>query len=58
MRRTAYQQRPPRYAYSLTDKGKALEPVLLEIMAWGHRHLGGGRYDPKSRKSWKPAAGR
>lgn len=58
VRRTAYQQNPVRYTYSLTDKGKALEPVLLAVMAWGHRHLGGGRYDPKSRKSWKPAAAR
>ncbi|MBS0246687.1 MAG: helix-turn-helix transcriptional regulator [Proteobacteria bacterium] len=58
VRRAAYQQNPVRYAYSLTDKGKALEPVLLAVMAWGHRHLGGGRYDPKSRKSRKPVAAR
>jgi len=57
VRRLAYQERPIRYAYHLTDKGKALEPVLLQIMAWGHQHLGGGRYDPKTRKSYKPATG-
>ncbi len=57
VRRLAYQERPIRYAYHLTDKGKALEPVLLQIMAWGHQHLGGGRYDPKTRKSYKPASG-
>ena len=57
VRRDAYQQRPVRYAYRLTDEGESLEPVLLQIMAWGHRHLGGGRYDPKSGKSWKPAKG-
>lgn len=56
VRRAAYQQKPVRYAYHLTDKGKSLEPVLLQIMAWGHQHLGGGRYDPKSRTSTKPAA--
>jgi DNA-binding HxlR family transcriptional regulator len=53
VRRSAYQQRPVRYAYYLTDEGRSLEPVLLQIMAWGHKHLGGGRYDPKSGKSWK-----
>lgn len=58
VRRTAYQQNPVRYAYHLTDKGKSLEPVLLQIMAWGHQHLGGGRYDPATGKSWKAPAER
>jgi DNA-binding HxlR family transcriptional regulator len=53
--RRAYQQRPVRYAYHLTDEGKALEPVLLQMMAWGHKRLGGGRYDPATGKSWKGA---
>lgn len=55
MRRAPYQQNPPRYDYHLTDEGKALEPVLLQIMAFGHEHLGGGRYDPKTGKSLKAA---
>ncbi len=45
--REAYQDRPTRYKYCLTDKGKSLEPVLSQIMDWGHIHLGGGLYDPK-----------
>ena len=53
VRREAYQKHPVRYAYLLTEEGKALEPVLLEIMAWGHEHLGGGRYDPKTGKTFK-----
>lgn len=53
--RRAYQQRPVRYEYHLTDEGKALEPVLLQMMAWGHKRLGGGRYDPATGKSWKGA---
>lgn len=57
VRRDAYQQRPVRYAYHLTDKGKSLEPVLLQIMAWGHKRLGGGRYDPATGKNWKPGTG-
>ena len=46
VRREIYQQRPVRYAYRLTDQGQSLEPVLREIMDWGHEHLGGGRFDP------------
>lgn len=57
VRRAAYQHNPVRYAYQLTDKGKSLEPVLLQIMAWGHRHLGGGRYDPATGKSYRASAG-
>ena len=45
VRRDAYQQRPVRYAYHLTDKGRSLEPVLQQIMDWGHARLGGGRHD-------------
>src|SRR3569832_929918 len=55
VRREAYQKHPVRYAYLLTEEGKALEPVLLEIMAWGHEHLGGGRYDPRTGKPFKAA---
>ncbi|MCP4317219.1 MAG: helix-turn-helix transcriptional regulator [Hyphomicrobiales bacterium] len=46
VRREAYQDRPVRYRYFLTSEGQKLEPVLLEIMNWGHSHLGGGLYDP------------
>jgi len=46
VRREAYQDRPVRYRYYLTDEGKALEPILLQIMNWGHSQLGGGLYDP------------
>lgn len=58
VRRSAYQQRPVRYAYSLTDQGRSLEPVLLQVMAWGHAHLGGGHYVPASGKRLKPRPGR
>lgn len=33
--RTAYQQRPVRYEYGLTDKGRALGDVLLAMWRWG-----------------------
>jgi DNA-binding HxlR family transcriptional regulator len=44
--REPYQERPTRYAYDLTDAGRALEPILLQLMAWGHEHLGGGNFKP------------
>ncbi len=30
-----YQDRPPRYEYRLTDKGRALSPALVALMQWG-----------------------
>ena len=57
VRREPYQQRPVRYDYQLTEEGRSLEPILLQIMAWGHKRLGGGRYDPATGKSWKPGTG-
>ncbi|MDX2202080.1 MAG: helix-turn-helix domain-containing protein [Hyphomicrobiaceae bacterium] len=57
LRREVYQQRPTRYAYHLTDEGKSLEPVLMQIMTWGHKHLGGGRFDPKSGRSFAARTG-
>jgi DNA-binding HxlR family transcriptional regulator len=38
---SAYQERPVRYAYKLTDKGEALGEVLLAIVRWGSKHLPG-----------------
>ena len=32
-----YQAHPPRYEYLLTEKGKALGPVLKALYAWGER---------------------
>ena len=38
---TPYQERPVRYAYTLTPKGKALGDVLLAFVRWGKRHIPG-----------------
>jgi DNA-binding HxlR family transcriptional regulator len=35
--RVAYQQRPVRYAYRLTEAGRDLIPALLALTAWGDR---------------------
>ncbi len=32
-----YESHPPRYEYLLTDKGKALGPVLKALYNWGDR---------------------
>ena len=34
-----YQTHPPRYKYTLTEKGKDLEDVFNSIILWGSRHL-------------------
>lgn len=42
VRREPYQDRPVRFAYHLTETGRALEPALTEILQWGHEVLDGG----------------
>jgi DNA-binding HxlR family transcriptional regulator/peroxiredoxin len=37
--RSAYQDRPTRYAYRLTPRGRALLPVLVALQDWGDRWL-------------------
>jgi DNA-binding HxlR family transcriptional regulator len=38
---TPYQQRPVRYAYALTPKGRALGDVLLAFVRWGKEYIPG-----------------
>jgi DNA-binding HxlR family transcriptional regulator len=38
---TPYQERPVRYSYSLTPKGRALGEVLLAFVRWGKQHIPG-----------------
>jgi len=37
--KSAYQERPVRYAYELTEKGKDLGEVLGAIVRWGKKHI-------------------
>jgi DNA-binding HxlR family transcriptional regulator len=58
-----YQERPVRYAYALTAKGKDLGDVLLAFVRWGKRHIPGtivlGKAEPKTGSvTRKPAHGR
>ena len=41
--KSAYQEHPVRYAYELTEKGKALNNVLLALVRWGKKHIPGTR---------------
>jgi DNA-binding HxlR family transcriptional regulator len=38
-----YQERPARYAYALSAKGRALGDVLLALVRWGQQHIPGSR---------------
>ena len=41
-----YQERPVRYAYELSAKGRDLGEVVLALVRWGKRHIPGTRtYD-------------
>jgi len=35
-----YEQHPPRAEYVLTEKGRALGPVLKALLGWGQRYTG------------------
>ena len=37
LEKRAYAERPVRYEYRLTEKGRALFPVLITMMEWGSR---------------------
>lgn len=39
LERRAYSERPPRFEYRLTKKGRELAVPLLALMQWGDRHL-------------------
>lgn len=34
-----YSEKPARYEYVLTDKGRAFRPVLWTLIAWGNEHF-------------------
>ena len=41
--RDAYQQNPPRYAYTLTEKGCDLGDIMQALVRWGKKHIPGTR---------------
>lgn len=46
LERRRYQERPERYEYRLTEKGRDLYPVLLALMQWGDKYTAGDAGPP------------
>ncbi len=44
--RQAYQQKPVRYEYFLTEKGESLKPILAAIISWSQKHHPGTQIFP------------
>ncbi|WP_291870278.1 helix-turn-helix domain-containing protein [Caulobacter sp.] len=45
--RTVYAEVPPRVEYSLSTKGKSLEPVICALKAWGDANVLGMPVEPE-----------
>ncbi len=41
LNRVRYEERPARYEYRLTPKGRDLYPVLMGLTAWGDKYMAG-----------------
>lgn len=39
LERNAYSERPARYDYKLTDKGRDFAPALVGLKDWGKKHM-------------------
>jgi DNA-binding HxlR family transcriptional regulator len=39
--KSAYQERPVRFAYALTPKGRDMGEILVAIVRWGSKHIAG-----------------
>jgi DNA-binding HxlR family transcriptional regulator len=39
--KSAYQERPVRFAYTLTPKGRDMGEILIAIVKWGRKHIPG-----------------
>jgi DNA-binding HxlR family transcriptional regulator len=39
MERVQYEEHPPRYEYHLTERGRALQPVLMMMAHWSETHV-------------------
>jgi len=44
--RVRYQERPPRFEYKLTEKGRDLYPVIISLLGWGDRWMAGDEGPP------------
>jgi len=39
LEKVLYQEKPPRYEYLLTERGKQLQPLLLVLATWGNQWM-------------------
>lgn len=39
LERSQYCEKPPRFEYLLTERGRDFRPVLLAMLAWGNKHF-------------------
>jgi DNA-binding HxlR family transcriptional regulator len=39
LERRRYSERPPRYEYIVTARGRDFRPVLIALLAWGNKHF-------------------
>lgn len=46
LKKVAYQQRPARYEYRLTEKGLGLYHALIALVHWGDEHYAGKKGPP------------
>ncbi len=49
LEKVAYQERPRREEYRLTEKGRDLHPVMVMLAQWGDRHMAGKDGPPLER---------
>jgi DNA-binding HxlR family transcriptional regulator len=47
LEKNPYQQNPLRFEYVLTEKGKALEPIIREMVRWGLQYVKGTKIFPR-----------
>jgi DNA-binding HxlR family transcriptional regulator len=47
LERRRYQERPERFSYHPTEKGRALLPVLMGLMRWGDAYYAGAAGPPR-----------
>lgn len=46
LERVRYQEKPARYEYKLTEKGRDLYPVIVALLRWGDRWMAGEQGPP------------
>jgi len=39
LKRQRYSDKPPRFEYVLTERGRDFRPVMLALLAWGNKHF-------------------